>query len=110
MAKRKLDSKALAQMFRVLGDPTRVRILAALQEGERNVTELCKLLRLRQPATSHHLGILRTGGVVVNRRCGKQVYYSIRPPMGNQRRSLKALLPGGQVMRIGPMVLGLLKD
>ena len=110
MAKRKIDSKALAQMFRVLGDSTRVRIIATLQEGERNVGELCKLLRLRQPAASHHLGILRTGGLVMNRRCGKQVYYSIRPPRSEQRKSLKALLPSGQMMRIGPMVLGMLKD
>ena len=110
MAKSKLDAKALAQMFRVLGDQNRVRILAALSDGEHNVTQLCKLLKMRQPAASHHLGILRTGGLVVNRRAGKEVFYSICPPKGDKRKSLKSFLNNGPMLRIGPVVLGMLKD
>ena len=107
MAKRALQADMLARMFRVLGDQNRIRILAALSQGERNVTELCKLLRMRQPAVSHHIGILRTSGFVINRRQGKKVFYSICEPPSRRKRSLKAFLNDGAMVRIGPMAFGL---
>jgi len=67
----------LVTMLRVLCDRTRLRLLSALQSGEVNVTALCEQLDLPQPTVSHHLGLLRNAQLVVNRRCGKQVFYSL---------------------------------
>ncbi len=64
------------RLLRTLSDPTRLRLLGVLQRGEHNVTDLCRELRLPQPTVSHHLGLLRSAGLVANRREGKQVYYS----------------------------------
>jgi ArsR family transcriptional regulator len=69
--------QTLRQVFRVLSDETRLRILISLQGGEKHVTELCKGLELRQPTVSHHLALLRMQGLVQNRRAGKLVYYSV---------------------------------
>lgn len=67
----------VVHMMRVLSDTTRLRVLGLLQGGERNVTTLCTELRLAQPTVSHHLGLLRSAGLVHNRRAGKQVFYSL---------------------------------
>ena len=67
----------LSQMFQVLSDETRLRLLLSLQEGEQHVTELCTKLHLPQPTVSHHLGLLRMNGLVRNRRKGKLVFYSL---------------------------------
>ena len=64
------------RLLRTLSDPTRLRLLGVLQRGEHNVTDLCRELGLPQPTVSHHLGLLRSAGLVANRRDGKQVYYS----------------------------------
>ena len=73
----KSNVKNLCRVFRVLSDETRLKLLLALQGQERNVSELCKKLRLAQPTVSHHLGLLRIHGLVKNRRKGKLVYYSL---------------------------------
>ena len=64
-------------MLRTLSDPTRLRLLAILQEGEQSVTALCDELQLAQPTVSHHLGRLSMARLVSNRRAGKQVFYSL---------------------------------
>ena len=66
----------LAQGFGLLSDPTRLGILAQLATGPKNVTALCKALGSKQPAVSHHLGLLRMGRLVINTRQGKSVAYS----------------------------------
>jgi DNA-binding transcriptional ArsR family regulator len=66
--------------MRVLSDPTRLRLLGLLQNGEMNVSTLCRRLELPQPTVSHHLGLLRSAGLVGNRRSGKQVFYFLRSP------------------------------
>ena len=64
-------------MLRTLSDPTRLRLLDVLQAGEFSVTSLCGRLGLAQPTVSHHLGRLRSAGLVANRRDGKRVFYSL---------------------------------
>jgi DNA-binding transcriptional ArsR family regulator len=64
-------------MLRTLSDPTRLRLLTVLQDGEHSVSALCDRLHLAQPTVSHHLGRLRTARLVANRRDGKQVFYSL---------------------------------
>ena len=69
----------MAGLMRLLGDPTRIRVLGLLRPGEMNVTALCNELDLAQPTVSHHLGLLRTAGLVRTRRDGKQIFYSLNP-------------------------------
>ena len=71
------DLDELTNLFRLLADRTRLNILLALTNGERNVTSLCAQLQLPQPTVSHHLGLLRVSHVIANRRKGKQVFYSL---------------------------------
>ncbi len=66
--------------FAALANPTRLRIVQALAERGREeapVTELARSLRMSQPRISWHLGLLRRGGVVKQRRDGRVVYCSL---------------------------------
>jgi ArsR family transcriptional regulator, cadmium/lead-responsive transcriptional repressor len=67
----------LAKYFRVLGDPTRLRILALLVQGELVVGELAGLLREPQSKVSNHLACLRWCGFVEARREHRQVHYRL---------------------------------
>ena len=67
----------VCQLFRLLADQTRLRIVMLLTNGPKNVGELCKQLNLPQPTVSHHLGLLRMSRLISNRRNGKQVIYSV---------------------------------
>ncbi len=70
----------IVQLFKLLADETRIRILYFLQQtDELNVRELCKLLRQRQPSVSHHLALLRVAGVIGMRRDGKHNFYRLVP-------------------------------
>jgi DNA-binding transcriptional ArsR family regulator len=69
--------QALAETFRVLGDPTRVRLLDALSHGELCVCDLATLLGLSESATSHQLRLLRTLRLVRPRRAGRMVFYAL---------------------------------
>ena len=69
----------LAQVFKLLSDETRLRILLYLaQSGELHVTDLCNKLEQSQPAVSHHLALLRVSGLIESRREGKHNFYSVR--------------------------------
>lgn len=67
----------LANLFKTLGDPTRIRIISALAKSEFCVCDLAELLGLSQSATSHQLRVLRSSNLVKYRRDGKLVYYSL---------------------------------
>jgi DNA-binding transcriptional ArsR family regulator len=82
------DVPGLASMLRILSDETRLRILLALAQGERDVTSLWISLRLPQARVSHHLAILRLAGVAAHRRAGKRVFYRLGP-------SARLIKPGG---------------
>ena len=66
-----------AEVFKVFGDATRIRILTALSEGEMCVCCLCDLLGMSQSAVSHQLSVLKSARLIKNRREGKQIYYSL---------------------------------
>ena len=68
---------ALADIFKVLGDPTRVRILDVLSRGEQCVCHLAQLLNLTDSAVSHQLRLLRNTRIVRARREGRLIYYSL---------------------------------
>ena len=64
-------------MLCLLANEDRLLLLCQLTQGERCVSELEELLKIRQPTLSQQLGVLRTEGVVATRREGKNIYYSI---------------------------------
>lgn len=68
---------ALADIFKVLGDPTRVRLLHALALAELCVCDLAALVGLSESAVSHQLRLLRTLRVVRARRAGRLVFYAL---------------------------------
>jgi ArsR family transcriptional regulator len=71
--------KDLVQVFKLLADETRLRVLMYLvREGELHVTALCDKLNQSQPAVSHHLALLRVAGLIEARRDGKHNFYSIK--------------------------------
>ena len=71
--------KDLVQVFKLLSDETRLRILMYLVRArELHVTALCDKLEQSQPAVSHHLALLRVAGLIEARRDGKHNYYSVR--------------------------------
>ena len=67
----------LSELFKVLGDYTRIKILFTLQKGEICVCDIAESLNMTQSAISHQLRILKQARLVKYRREGKTVYYSI---------------------------------
>lgn len=75
-----MSSEALelvANRFKILSEPLRLRILQSLQNGEKSVTELTDLIETSQPNVSKHLKILQTSGLVKRRQKGNTVFYAI---------------------------------
>lgn len=67
----------LAELFKVFGDSTRIKILCALAEAEMCVCDISVLLNMTQSAISHQLRVLKQARLVKNRKDGKVVYYSL---------------------------------
>lgn len=67
----------LAELFKVFGDTTRIRILYVLFEAEMCVCDVAEVLNMTQSAISHQLKVLKQARLVRGRRLGKQVYYSL---------------------------------
>lgn len=67
----------MANLFKVLGDVTRTRILSALQNGELNVSNISLAVNLPISAVSHQLRILRQAKLIKPRKVGKEVFYSL---------------------------------
>lgn len=71
----------IARRFRTLGEPYRLRLLQALEPGEKTVGELVDALDGNQPNISKHLQILHSAGTISRRREGTSIYYAISDPM-----------------------------
>jgi len=69
------DFRTIADVFGQLGDPTRIRIFWLLCHCEECVINIAALLDMSSPAVSHHLRTLRSTGLIVSRRDGKEVFY-----------------------------------
>lgn len=69
--------QSLADLFKIFGDPTRIRILCALSEQELCVCDIAAILEMSQSAISHQLRTLKQSHLVTSRRDGKTVYYSL---------------------------------
>ncbi len=67
----------LAELYKVFGDSTRIKILYALYEREMCVCDIAALLNMTQSAISHQLRVLKNNKLVRSRRDGKEIYYSL---------------------------------
>ena len=76
-AKRAMTIQRTAILLKQVSDPTRLQVVTLLSEGERHVGGLCDEFNLSPPALSHHLSLLRLGGIVDRRRQGKNNFYSL---------------------------------
>ena len=74
------DARQIARFFQVLSDPTRVRLVKALADGEWCVSELTHALGMDQPAVSHQLKYLREQGLIAWKKTGRHVYYTLSDP------------------------------
>ncbi len=73
--KEKEEIQKVSQLYKVLSDPTRLKILLYLKQGELNVTALSEKLNMEQSAVSHQLKLLRENHVVKTDRVGKTIFY-----------------------------------
>ena len=72
------DVERITELFRLIGEPTRVRLLYALVEaGEMCVCDLAAVVEAAESSVSHALRLLRMAGVVSTRRDGRMIYYSL---------------------------------
>ena len=86
MEKVKIDATVFemqAEICKTLANPTRLRILHVLRDGEKSVGELADLLGLRQSNLSQHLSIMRQAQILKTRKQGSNVYYSVAYPKIN---------------------------
>lgn len=74
------DVERLAQRFKVLGEPTRLQILAAICDQERTVQDICQRTGLSQANASKHLRLMKDAGIVLCRKQGIWRYYRIGAP------------------------------
>lgn len=94
-------ARDLVQLFKLLADETRVRILHYLmQRDELNVRTLCELLHQSQPAVSHHLALMRVAGLIECRRDGKHNFYHLVPKRAQQYLDLLFGADGNQTRRV----------
>ena len=70
-------AELVAQRFRVIGEPMRIRLLDQLRDGERSVGDLADVLSATQQNVSKHLGVLHQAGIVSRRKDGNRVLYAI---------------------------------
>ena len=87
------DNKRMAATFKAFADENRIQILELLRDGERCACMLLEEMKITQPTLSHHMKILCDSGVVVGRKEGKLMHYSISADgLGSVRNYLDELM------------------
>lgn len=79
-------------LLKHVSDPTRLQVILTLSEGERHVGALCDQLSQSQPAVSHHLALLRHGGIIAPRRQGKNNFYGLTEVGSDLAKVVKTLI------------------
>jgi DNA-binding transcriptional ArsR family regulator len=74
---RQRKAQRAAILLKQASDPTRLQVILTLADGEKHVGALCEQLNQTQPAVSHHLALLRHGGLISPRRQGKNNFYTL---------------------------------
>ncbi len=80
MPSRQVVAKELAELFKVVAHPDRIRLIEELRSGEKDVNTLVEILDLPGPRVSQHLSLLRAHRVVEERRDGRHHYYHLTQP------------------------------
>ena len=75
----RLQSKECARILKAVADPDRLKIIQCLQNGSLHVSQIAQALKADIANVSHHLGVLRNAGLVVDEKQGKFVSYSLNP-------------------------------
>ena len=95
-----LDERKIAMIFKAFCDENRIRILKLLTTGEKCACKLLEEIDITQPTMSHHMKILCDSGIVVGRKEGKWMHYSISPAGANIAtdclKNLTTVNPGGE--------------
>jgi ArsR family transcriptional regulator, zinc-responsive transcriptional repressor len=81
-----------AILLKQASDPTRLQIMLTLSDGEKHVGALCDELKQTQPAVSHHLALLRHGGLIARRRQGKNHCYALTEAGGELAKVLRCMI------------------
>jgi DNA-binding transcriptional ArsR family regulator len=87
------QARRASTLLKQVSDPTRLQVILALAEGERHVGALCEQLNQSQPAVSHHLALLRHGGIIAPRRQGKNNFYSLTGTGEELAKVVKSVIP-----------------
>lgn len=69
--------KSVSQLFKIISDPTRIKIIYILKDNELSVGHICYKINMSQSAVSHQLKILRDYNLVSYKKSGKEVYYQL---------------------------------
>ena len=86
------QAQRAAILLKQVSDPTRLRVILMLAEGEKHVGALCDEMGFSQPAVSHHLALLRHGGIIAPRRQGKNNFYSLTETGEELARVVKTIV------------------
>jgi DNA-binding transcriptional ArsR family regulator len=87
------EAQRAAIILKQVSDATRLRVISLLAEGEKHVGALCAEVNQSQPAVSHHLALLRHGGIIAPRRQGKNNFYGLTE-LGEQLAKIVSALMG----------------
>lgn len=91
---RSQQARRASILLKHVSDPTRLQVILILSEGEQHVGALCSQLSQSQPAVSHHLALLRHGGIISPRRQGKNNFYSLTDTGTDLSVVVKGLING----------------
>jgi ArsR family transcriptional regulator, arsenate/arsenite/antimonite-responsive transcriptional repressor len=98
-----MTNKALAKIFKALGDETRLEIVRMLAGKERCVCAFLNSFAMSQPAISNHLRVLREADVVIDTREGRWIFYRLNPEALQAVEAIcELVLPAGEPERINP--------
>jgi DNA-binding transcriptional ArsR family regulator len=86
------QAQRASMLLKQVSDPTRLQVILMLSDGERHVGALSGELNQSQPAVSHHLALLRHGGIIAPRRQGKNNYYGLTETGEDLAAIVKGLL------------------
>jgi DNA-binding transcriptional ArsR family regulator len=86
------QARRASVLLKHVSDPTRLQVILTLVEGEQHVGALCAQLSQSQPAVSHHLALLRHGGIITPRRQGKNNIYSLTETGADLARIVQTLM------------------
>ena len=99
-----LNDKAMAKIFKALGDETRLEIVRMLAGKERCVCAFLNAFAMTQPAISNHLRVLREAGVVLDSRDGRWIFYRLNPEAFRAIHLVcQNLLLDTEIVRVDPL-------